>query len=79
MFICIIILLRFRVMQMFVQVCNHPDLITGAGSGTIMFPPASELIEHSGKLALLDRLLRELHKRGHRVLIFSQVSTYRLN
>ncbi|GLC76063.1 hypothetical protein PLESTF_001730400 [Pleodorina starrii] len=56
------------------KVCNHPDLIMGATSATNMYPPASELVAQCGKLALLDRLLRELRKEGHRVLIFSQMT-----
>ncbi len=58
---------------MSMQVCNHPDLITGATTGIISYPPKEELIEQCGKLTLLDRLLTQLRKGGHRVLIFSQV------
>lgn len=32
------------------------------------------MVESCGKLALLDRLLRKLRERGHRVLIFSQMT-----
>ena len=32
------------------------------------------LTKAAGKLILLDKMLRELKKQGHRVLIFSQVS-----
>eukprot|EP00198_Chlamydomonas_reinhardtii_P008862 XP_001698199.1 SNF2 superfamily protein [Chlamydomonas reinhardtii] len=56
------------------QVCNHPDLITGAASDNQMYPPADELAAACGKLALLERLLTRLRAGGHRVLIFSQVS-----
>ncbi|EFJ46678.1 hypothetical protein VOLCADRAFT_81789 [Volvox carteri f. nagariensis] len=56
------------------KVCNHPDLITGRASGEICYPPAAELVAECGKLALLDRLLKELRKGGHRVLIFSQMT-----
>lgn len=35
------------------------------------------LVEHSGKLQLADQLLRGLHKRGHRVLIFTQMTSVR--
>ena len=31
------------------------------------------LIEVSGKVVLLDKLLPRLHERGHKVLIFSQM------
>ncbi|KXZ55083.1 hypothetical protein GPECTOR_3g239 [Gonium pectorale] len=56
------------------KVCNHPDLITGQASGSSAYPPASELVAQCGKLALLDRLLKELLKGGHKVLIFSQMT-----
>ena len=37
-------------------------------------PAAGEdLVEASGKLHVLDRLLRKLKQRGHRVVLFSQV------
>ena len=37
-------------------------------------PVAGEhLVENSGKMVLLDRLLPKLKERGSRVLIFSQV------
>lgn len=54
--------------------CNHPDLITGSFDGSIIFPPAEELVQDCGKLQLLDRLLKRLTDAGHKVLIFSQVA-----
>lgn len=33
------------------------------------------LVVSSGKMVLLDKLMRRLRETGHRVLIFSQVST----
>ncbi|GFR46138.1 hypothetical protein Agub_g7654 [Astrephomene gubernaculifera] len=56
------------------KVCNHPDLITGPASGCTAYPSADQLVEQCGKLALLDRLLKQLRKGGHRVLIFSQMT-----
>lgn len=53
--------------------CNHPDLITSALDPSPMFPSAAELVEQCGKMQLLDRLLKPLKARGHKVLIFSQV------
>lgn len=53
--------------------CNHPYLFEGAEPG----PPYTtdeHLVYNSGKMALLDRLLRRLKKQGSRVLIFSQMS-----
>lgn len=53
--------------------CNHPYLFEGAEPG----PPYTtdeHLIYNSGKMALLDRLLKKLQVEGSRVLIFSQMS-----
>ena len=53
--------------------CNHPYLFEGAEPG----PPYTtdeHLVYNSGKMALLDRLLRRLRTQGSRVLIFSQMS-----
>ena len=54
--------------------CNHPDLISGGLDGSIMFPSAEELVEQCGKFRLLDRLLTKLKERGHKTLIFSQMT-----
>lgn len=54
--------------------CNHPDLITGGLDGSIMFPSADELVAQCGKMQLLDRLMKKLRARGHKVLIFSQMT-----
>jgi SNF2 family DNA or RNA helicase len=35
----------------------------------------AELLGASGKMLLLDRLLGELFRRGHKVLLFSQFTT----
>jgi Superfamily II DNA/RNA helicases, SNF2 family len=56
------------------KVCNHPYL----------FPKMEEdhesdfgehLIQHSGKMKLIDRLLPKLYEGGSQVLIFSQMTT----
>ncbi len=39
----------------------------------ILFPSPEALLEQCGKLQLLDKLLKELRARKHKVLIFSQV------
>jgi SWI/SNF-related matrix-associated actin-dependent regulator of chromatin subfamily A member 5 len=52
-------------------VCRY--LFQGAEPG----PPYLEgehLIENSGKMVLLDKLLKRLKQDGHRVLIFSQMT-----
>jgi ATP-dependent DNA helicase len=38
------------------------------------FPPADELVEQCGKMQILDRLMKKLRSRGHKVLIFSQMT-----
>jgi chromodomain-helicase-DNA-binding protein 1 len=60
------------------KVCNHPYLFSNAedSHGKSMYPdlsPPEALIANSGKMLLLDQLLRHLHAGGHRVLIFSQM------
>ncbi|QPG73854.1 hypothetical protein FOA43_001169 [Brettanomyces nanus] len=53
--------------------CNHPYLFDGAEPG----PPYSNdehLVYNSGKMLVLDRLLKRLKAQGSRVLIFSQMS-----
>jgi SWI/SNF-related matrix-associated actin-dependent regulator of chromatin subfamily A member 5 len=53
--------------------CNHPYLFDGAEPG----PPYvtdEKLVNDSGKMVLLDRLLRRKQAEGSRVLIFSQMS-----
>lgn len=53
--------------------CNHPYLFDGAEPG----PPYTtdeHLVDNSGKLAILDKLLKKMKERGSRVLIFSQMS-----
>ena len=54
--------------------CNHPDLISGGLDGSIMFPSADELVAQCGKFRLLDRLMTKLRAKGHKVLIFSQMT-----
>ncbi|KAK1313760.1 Chromatin structure-remodeling complex protein SYD [Acorus calamus] len=50
--------------------CNHPYLFVGDYD---MYRK-DEIIRSSGKFELLDRLLPKLHKAGHRVLLFSQMT-----
>lgn len=54
--------------------CNHPDLISGGLDGSIHFPSADELVASCGKFRLLERLLVRLRAKGHKVLIFSQMT-----
>ncbi|KAL3833805.1 hypothetical protein ACJIZ3_008541 [Penstemon smallii] len=57
------------------KVCNHPYLIPGTEpeSGSVEFLHEMR-IKASAKLTLLHSMLRVLHKEGHRVLIFSQMT-----
>lgn len=57
------------------KVCNHPYLIPGTEpeSGSPEFLHEMR-IKASAKLALLHSMLKILHKEGHRVLIFSQMT-----
>jgi len=53
--------------------CNHPYLFEGAEPG----PPYTtdeHLVYNSGKMLVLDRLLRRMQSQDSRVLIFSQMS-----
>jgi len=53
--------------------CNHPYLFPGVEDRSL--PPLGEhLVETCGKLRLLDKLLARLKERGHRVLVFSQMT-----
>ncbi|KAG1673281.1 hypothetical protein FOA52_002561 [Chlamydomonas sp. UWO 241] len=56
------------------KIANHPDLVTGPFSGDNMLPEAEEMVRQSGKLQLLERLLKKLKEGGHKVLIFSQMT-----
>ncbi|ONK74827.1 uncharacterized protein A4U43_C03F10540 [Asparagus officinalis] len=57
------------------KVCNHPYLIPGTEpeSGSVEFLQEMR-IKASAKLTLLHSMLKVLHKEGHRVLIFSQMT-----
>ncbi|GAB2281270.1 hypothetical protein Dimus_015874 [Dionaea muscipula] len=57
------------------KVCNHPYLIPGTepDSGSVEFLQEMR-IKASAKLTLLHSMLKLLHKDGHRVLLFSQMT-----
>jgi SWI/SNF-related matrix-associated actin-dependent regulator of chromatin subfamily A member 5 len=53
--------------------CNHPYLFEGAEPG----PPYTtdeHLVDNSGKMVMLDKLLTLFQEQGSRILIFSQMS-----
>jgi SWI/SNF-related matrix-associated actin-dependent regulator of chromatin subfamily A member 5 len=56
------------------KVCNHPYQLPGAeldfDGGT-----DEDIVEGSGKLAMLDRMLPALQRNGHRCVIFSQFTS----
>ena len=67
---------RSRLLNIVMQLrkcCNHPYLFQGAEPGPPFFT-GEHLVENSGKLVLLDKLLPKLQARGSRVLVFSQMT-----
>jgi len=67
---------RSRLLNMVMQLrkcCNHPYLFQGAEPGPPFFTD-EHLVENSGKMVLLDKLLKKLKEKGSRVLIFSQMT-----
>ena len=58
--------------------CNHPYLFPAASQEAPCLPTGmyetSALVKASGKLVLLQKMLRLLKEQGHRVLIFSQMT-----
>ncbi|CAH1226693.1 CHD1L [Branchiostoma lanceolatum] len=66
---------KTRLMNILMQLrkcVNHPYLFDGVEPEP--FELGEHLIEASGKLFLLDQLLSYLKKRGHKVLVFSQMT-----
>ncbi|KAI0304101.1 SNF2 family N-terminal domain-containing protein [Russula brevipes] len=67
---------KTRLMNMVMQlrkVTCHPYLFDGAEPG----PPYTtdeHLIQNSGKMVILDKLLKNMNEKGSRILIFSQMS-----
>lgn len=58
------------------KVCSHPFLFDWPLDPRTRQPTLDEeLVNSSGKMMVLDRLLGELFKRGHKVLLFSQFTT----
>lgn len=60
------------------KICNHPDLFSG-GPKSFRGVPERELEEdqfgywkRSGKMIVVESLLKIWHKQGQRVLLFSQ-------
>jgi SWI/SNF-related matrix-associated actin-dependent regulator of chromatin subfamily A member 5 len=58
--------------------CLHPFLFPGAEGNDAGEEPSStleQLVGASGKLTVLDKLLRSLYEKNHRVVLFSQFVT----
>ncbi|MEJ1276414.1 helicase lymphoid specific [Cricetulus griseus] len=65
-----------NIMMLLRKCCNHPYLIEyPIDPVTQDFKIDEELVTNSGKFLVLDRMLPELKKRGHKVLIFSQMTS----
>jgi chromodomain-helicase-DNA-binding protein 7 len=72
-----------NVMMELRKCCNHPYLIRGVEERILseLTPEQltnshilqQKLVDSSGKLVLLDKLLPKLYSQGHKVLIFSQM------
>ncbi|KAK9911110.1 hypothetical protein M0R45_035033 [Rubus argutus] len=54
------------------KACSHPYLFPGIEPEP--YEEGEHLIQASGKLMILDRLLQKLHEYGHRVLLFAQMT-----
>ena len=58
------------------KVCSHPFLFDWPIDPETQEEVINdELVGASGKMLVLDRLLTELFRRGHKVLLFSQFTT----
>ena len=57
------------------KTCNHPYLIEYPLTEDGLFYRADEdMVDICGKLKVLDQMLEELMIRGHKVLVFSQMT-----
>ncbi|XP_006880425.1 PREDICTED: lymphoid-specific helicase isoform X4 [Elephantulus edwardii] len=64
-----------NIMMLLRKCCNHPYLIEyPIDPVTQEFKIDEELVTNSGKFLILDRMLPELKCRGHKVLLFSQMT-----
>ena len=55
------------------KVCNHPYLFDGVEDESLP-ELGAHIINASGKMIILDKLLQKLSKEKHQVLIFSQMT-----
>lgn len=65
-----------NILMLLKRCCNHPYLVEyPLDPATQEFKIDEELVKSSGKFLILDRLLPALKDRGHKVLIFSQMTS----
>ena len=58
------------------KVCSHPFLFDWPLDSRTQLPVVDEqLVDASGKMMVLERLLEALSERGHKVLVFLQFVT----
>ena len=56
------------------KVCNHPYLFEWPCNGAGEPIEGDNIVNDSGKMQILDKLLRNLHQENHKVLIFCQMT-----
>ncbi|XP_034537635.1 lymphoid-specific helicase [Notolabrus celidotus] len=65
-----------NILMLLKRCCNHPYLVEyPLDPATQQFKIDEQLVQNSGKFLILDRLLPALKERGHKVLIFSQMTS----
>uniref|UniRef100_A0A1A8U707 Proliferation-associated SNF2-like protein n=1 Tax=Nothobranchius furzeri TaxID=105023 RepID=A0A1A8U707_NOTFU len=65
-----------NILMLLKRCCNHPYLLEyPLDPVTQEFQIDEQLVQNSGKFLILDRLLPALKDRGHKVLIFSQMTS----
>uniref|UniRef100_A0A4W6DNU4 Proliferation-associated SNF2-like protein n=1 Tax=Lates calcarifer TaxID=8187 RepID=A0A4W6DNU4_LATCA len=65
-----------NILMLLKRCCNHPYLVEyPLDPATQEFKIDEQLVQSSGKFLMLDKLLPALKKRGHKVLIFSQMTS----
>ncbi|KAF7667870.1 hypothetical protein LDENG_00040700 [Lucifuga dentata] len=65
-----------NILMLLKRCCNHPYLVEyPLDPVTQDFKIDEQLVQSSGKFLILDRLLPALKERGHKVLIFSQMTS----
>ncbi|TNM99794.1 hypothetical protein fugu_012827 [Takifugu bimaculatus] len=65
-----------NILMLLKRCCNHPYLVAyPLDPVTQQFKIDEQLVQSSGKFLILDRMLPALKRRGHKVLIFSQMTS----